>query len=123
VSFVIFYRRTAGFTLVEMLVVIAIISLLAALLLPVLAHAKARAKRIQCVGNLREIGVADHVFENEHAGKLPTQTSTNDGGASELVTAAYQVSGPFYYYSSIIRPQAGELGAPGLLACPADLES
>ena len=116
------HRRTAGFTLVEMLVVIAIISLLAALLLPVLAQAKARAKRIQCVGNLREIGVADHVFENEHGGKLPTQTSTNDGGASELVTAAYQVSGPFYYSSSFLRPLAGELGAPGLFACPADLE-
>ena len=116
------HRRTAGFTLVEMLVVIAIISLLAALLLPVLAQAKARAKRIQCVGNLREIGVADHVFENEHAGKLPTQTSTNDGGASELVTAAYQVSGPFYYSSSFLRPLAGELGTPVLFACPADLE-
>jgi prepilin-type N-terminal cleavage/methylation domain-containing protein/prepilin-type processing-associated H-X9-DG protein len=122
VNFVISDRRTAGFTLVEMLVVIAIISLLAALLLPVLAQAKARAKRIQCVGNLREIGVANHVFENEHGGKLPTQTSTNDGGASELVTAAYQVSGPFYYSSSFLRPLAGELGAPGLFACPADLE-
>ncbi len=115
-------RRAAGFTLVELLVVIAIISLLAALLLPVLTQAKARAKRIQCVSNLREIGVADHLFENEHGGKLPTQASTNDGGASELVTAAYQVPGPFYSSFRFLHPLAGELGTPSLFACPADLE-
>src|SRR5213078_4191879 len=59
-----------GFTLIELLVVIAIIAILAALLLPVLSQAGGRAKRVQCVNNLREAGIAFHVFAHDH-GKFP----------------------------------------------------
>ena len=50
--------RFRGFTLVELLTVIAIIVILAALLFPVLLHAKAEAKQTQCISNLRQIGSA-----------------------------------------------------------------
>ncbi len=116
------HRGTGAFTLVELLTVIAIIGILAALLMPALEQAKARARRIQCVGNQKEIGLALHLFANDHSGKFPTQVSTNDGGSLEFVTAGYHIHGPFYFSFQHFRPLAGTLGTPKLLACPADLE-
>jgi prepilin-type processing-associated H-X9-DG protein len=65
------HPRSAGFSLVELLVVIGITAVLIGLLLPALGSARAQSKRTQCLSNLHQIGIAIHGYASDYKGRIP----------------------------------------------------
>lgn len=74
--------RSAGFSLVELLVVIGIITLLIAILLPLTAAARGEARGVRCMANIRELGEALSMYANDFRSKYPVNTTTPSPGLS-----------------------------------------
>jgi type II secretory pathway pseudopilin PulG len=101
-----------GFTLVGLLVIIAVLVILAAMLLPALARAKQKAQRINCVNNLKQTGLAFRIWEGDNGDKYPMAVSTDKGGTMEFTTGA----DTFRHF----QVMSNELSTPKILICPAD---
>src|SRR4051812_12917621 len=113
-------HKTQGFTLVEMLAVIAIVSILAALLLPTLGRTQAKARRVQCLANLQQTGVGFHSFLHDHTDNFPMQVSTNAGGTAESLLVGYRAGVEFYFSYTHFQALSNDLATPRIFACPTD---
>jgi prepilin-type N-terminal cleavage/methylation domain-containing protein/prepilin-type processing-associated H-X9-DG protein len=73
----------AGFTLIELLVVIGVIGVLVALLLPAIAAAKERARRVACLSNVRQFVLGTQLYGSDHADRLPSGASESPAAEDE----------------------------------------
>ena len=103
-------KNDRGFTLIELLVVIAIISILAAILFPVFAKAREKARQIQCVSNVRQLGMAwmQYVQDSDESFPPRNATTNTDGTPSTLYAAQAAAAFP----CKPCRPKNLQTGLP-----------
>jgi prepilin-type N-terminal cleavage/methylation domain-containing protein len=111
-AFLIGQIRKGAFTLIELIVTLAVIGILAGFLMPVLGVAKRKAESARCVSNLRQAGIAVRLFADDNEGRLPRARALGGFGAN--------TGGEFPAIEEVLAPYLG--GSREVFRCPADKE-
>src|ERR1017187_551272 len=104
-------RQNHALTLLDVLVVVFMVMLLGCLLLPKLAGSH-RSLRVNCVNNLKQVGLGYRIWAGDNNGKYPMEVSVTNGGAMDLPDQDAWMN---YLVMS------NELNTPKLLTCPCDV--
>ena len=116
--------RVAGFTLVELLVVVGIIAVLVAILLPVMGKARESARRTACLSNLRQVHAIFHIYAMENRDLVPIgyrrKTPTDPEPIKQFNSMVYSAStGKFCLFG--ILYMNGKMREPDVFFCPSNL--
>lgn len=104
--------RRSAFTRTELLIILATLLLLALVVLPALANNRPRSQRVICANNLRQIGVAQQLWGNDHNDLLPVMVPVNQGG-----TRAHALAANTWLHFAWL---SNELATPKIVFCPSD---
>ncbi len=108
-----------AFTLIELLVVISIVSMLLAILLPVIGQARESARRAICLGNQRQYGISVTVYSNDAKGYYPGIISLGQNMGQDCNLAGHNFSAdPAYQWEYDANKAAAEYIPKGITACP-----
>ena len=105
-------QAQAAFTRLDLVAVLLVLSLCAAVMLPALASSRPRSQRVTCANNLRQIGQAFHLWGNEHNHRVPFAVALSDGG-TQLHPLGVN---PWLHFSWM----SNELNSASILLCPSD---
>jgi prepilin-type N-terminal cleavage/methylation domain-containing protein/prepilin-type processing-associated H-X9-DG protein len=104
-------KRQPGFTLIELLVVIAIIALLMGILMPALSRVRDMGKRVGCMNNMRQVGIALQMYVNENRKLPPKRHPVYDFYSPSALPNVLNLLGPFLKSSN-------EDISPAVYNCP-----
>ena len=110
------HSNSRAFTLVEVLIILAVLLVLGLVLVPSYMRAKARAQRIRCTSHLKQLGLAHRTWAIDHGDgdRFPHEVPLAEGGAREPVSAGD--------LAFVYRVMSNEMYTPVILVCPSDSE-
>lgn len=107
-------RNAQAFTLIELMVMIVVLVVVAGLLLPAGGGNKQKATQINCVNNLKQVGLSFRMWASDNGGSYPMHYQTND-----FIGEIYASQSQMFTYFQVL---SNELSMPKVVHCPADKE-